>query len=1352
MSRRLVESLFLVFGTLISSSYCDIIAPGWCAIYEECGLNPEVSNAGRRGNVPCKNNVEAAAHSVPSAFTITLKDRCPQLVPEGSTEIRACCSPTQLDTMAEEFKTSDLIFQRCPSCSENFRNMICQNTCSPDQSTFVNVTRVSGNKTLEYYSFWNYTFAEEIHDSCRNVIYPQTNGKSMDLMCGSYSGDECTVQRWFEYIGSTSNGFSPLEIKYDLYDETTPPPPDPYVLHYSRVYSCAESPDNSSEPCSCTDCPATCPLPPPLEPTPPPFTIGTNDGMWVIAIIIYCSFTAAFIVYLVVWFARKRKRPQTVLLSEDRREMEEMSMVNEADINCFENWGKRSQDFISTCFRGWGTFVARHPGWVIFVSTAVVVALTGGLSMVVLTTDPIQLWSSEGSNVRTEKDFYDENFVPFYRTNQVIIKLRTDLENDTYDHQSWTGRTMEYSAILDKPRLLEILELQNEIRYVKVPFLEAEELFDRSYITLNDVCFKALEPDNTNCTIMTAWNYWQNEVAKLNEVEYYWDDIKKINYTVDYRDHFYYCTQAPSSVQDTTPLEQSCLGDYGGPVFPFVALGGFEDDEYYTSKALILSFLVNNIPRDTVEFRMATAWEAEFLKIVQNWGNPNFTYAYFSERSIEDELVRQSQADLIIFAGSYIAIFIYITIGLGTYTSLKRVPVDSKVTLGLVGILVILGSVFASIGFYGYVGIATSLIVIEVVPFLVLAIGADNVFILTLEFQRDKRKPGEDLEDQVGRVLGEVAPSMLLCSLTEAVAFFLGCLSDMPAVQQFAACAALAIAIDFLLQVSVFVAVMTLDAKRQQANRADLLCCIKSDSEAKPAPTRLQDAFKDYYGPALMNNIIRVLVLLGFLALFCWSIYVASDMTVGLDQDLSVPLDSYVLDYFDYMEKYLAVGVPVYFVTKGAYNFSDKAAGNMICSSSGCDLYSLTQQITYASQNPEYWKIETPATSWFDDYQDWIISDCCRYHNDNESSPDYLGFCPSTNTEDGCSRCLSRLANEPTPDEFMQYLPWFLIDNPGETCSKGGHASYGNAVSIQANDQGQDEVVGSYFMAYHSICIKSTECTDNLRRARQLAENITKTLRTLDPVNYTSNFEVYPYSLYYVYYEQYLTMVPETLIQLGICLIPTFIFNFILLGFDLYSGFITTFTIIMIVVDTAGICSLWGVDLNAVSLINLVAAIGLSIEFTSHVVRSFSLSIQKGRKRRVIDAMGTMGPAVFAGVALTNLPGIVVLAFAKSQLIQIFFFRMCLVSTLLGMAHGLIFLPVFLSYFGPPVNKAILLEKQRERLKEKKDSLQYKASREKIMKNPAFEDDEIKKEHEYENRSMKALPEVAIDHGQSTGF
>jgi len=60
---------------------------------------------------------------------------------------------------------------------------------------------------------------------------------------------------------------------------------------------------------------------------------------------------------------------------------------------------------------------------------------------------------------------------------------------------------------------------------------------------------------------------------------------------------------------------------------------------------------------------------------------------------------------------------------------------DSKIVVGLCGVLIVLTSVASSIGFFSYCGIAATLIIIEVVPFLVLAVGVDNIFILTQTYQ-----------------------------------------------------------------------------------------------------------------------------------------------------------------------------------------------------------------------------------------------------------------------------------------------------------------------------------------------------------------------------------------------------------------------------------------------------------------------------------------------------------------------------------------------------------------------------------------------------------------------------------------
>ena len=73
----------------------------------------------------------------------------------------------------------------------------------------------------------------------------------------------------------------------------------------------------------------------------------------------------------------------------------------------------------------------------------------------------------------------------------------------------------------------------------------------------------------------------------------------------------------------------------------------------------------------------------------------------------------------------------------------------------------------------------------------------------------------------IGRSVGDVAPSLLLTGLSETFAFLLGAISIMPAVRSFSLYAGTAVLFNLLLQLSVFVAVMTLDAMRQLVSSED---------------------------------------------------------------------------------------------------------------------------------------------------------------------------------------------------------------------------------------------------------------------------------------------------------------------------------------------------------------------------------------------------------------------------------------------------------------------------------------------------------------------------------------------------
>ena len=116
----------------------------------------------------------------------------------------------------------------------------------------------------------------------------------------------------------------------------------------------------------------------------------------------------------------------------------------------------------------------------------------------------------------------------------------------------------------------------------------------------------------------------------------------------------------------------------------------------------------------------------------------------------------------------------------------------------------------------------------QALPFILSGVGIDSVFVLVAALDEVTENHPElrgDIPTRMRLMMQIGGPSVTVSALTDISAFLLGSVTSLPAIRWFCWQATLGVLLNYLLQMSAFVALLTLSERRKAANRYEILCC-----------------------------------------------------------------------------------------------------------------------------------------------------------------------------------------------------------------------------------------------------------------------------------------------------------------------------------------------------------------------------------------------------------------------------------------------------------------------------------------------------------------------------------------------
>lgn len=514
-------------------------------------------------------------------------------------------------------------------------------------------------------------------------------------------------------------------------------------------------------------------------------------------------------------------------------------------------------------------------------------------------------------------------------------------------------------------------------------------------------------------------------------------------------------------------------------------------------------------------------------------------------------------------------------------------------------------------------------------------VGVDNMFIMISAWRH--LSLFLTVEERMGRTFSEAAVSITITNLTDVLAFVIGSTIKLPGIRVFCAYAGVAMIFVYIYQITFFAACMAFMGDRE-ANNLHCYTC-KKVLPREEAPNK-------------------------FYEIFC-----AGGMSKNTPK--AIPLEHQLTKFFRLIYgPFITKPVVKVIVIIGYLIYLGGAIYGCTQITEGLELKSVARDESppwiYYSEEDKYFKEFGPSVSvvlqgsinyWEEDVQkklraterdfaenDFIFDDdrlTASWFRDFEK---YLTMTVGTTRVD--------------KEEFLEKLGEFVRDRR--------YSQYALDLDLERDENGTvTGVRASRFLVTSKDMTNTTRESNMMLKMREIAEG--------------SDFMITVFGPGFVIYEQYIGVLPNTLQTLGIAMACMFAVAIIMIPHPICAVFVT---LCVISIDTAviGFMSLWHIPLDPISMLNIILCIGFSVDFSAHITYSFVIAPVEDPNLRSASAVHNLGMPILQG-AMSTVIAISVLSTAPVYIFRIFFKTLFLVM-IFGAMHGLIVLPVFLSYLG----------------------------------------------------------------------